>query len=93
MSWILENFKDFNHKIAIIHKDSNYTYKQLFDNIESIRNNIIKGKIQPGEVISILDDYSFNSISLLLALFQNKNIKQYIIILTGIEIEFRNIIE
>ena len=74
MSWMITNLEEFNDKIAIIHKGISYTYKQLFDNIESIKSNVIKDKINQGEVVSILDDYSFNSISLLLALYQNKNI-------------------
>jgi len=74
MSWIIDNLEKFNDKVVIIHKDISYTYKQLFDNIQSIKSNVIKDKINQGEVVSILDDYSFNSISLLLALYQNKNI-------------------
>jgi len=74
MSWLIDNFITFDDKIAIIHKDTSYTYKQLFDNINTIKQNIIEDKIKMGEVVSILDDYSFHSISLLLALYQNKNI-------------------
>ena len=74
MSWMITNLENFTDKIVIIHKDISYTYKQLFDNIQSIKSNVIKDKINQGEVVSILDDYSFNSISLLLALYQNKNI-------------------
>jgi acyl-coenzyme A synthetase/AMP-(fatty) acid ligase len=74
MSWLINNFISFNHKIVIIHKNNSYTYKQLFDSIERIKKDVIKGRITQGEVVSILNDYSFNSISLLLALYQNKNI-------------------
>ena len=74
MSWMIDNLKGFNDKVAIIHKNNSYTYKQLFDNIESITNNVIQKKINQGEVVSIINDYSFNSISLFLALYHNKNI-------------------
>ena len=74
MSWLINNLKGFDNKTAIIHKDTSYTYRQLFNNIEKIRKDIIKDKICLGEVVSILSDYSFDSISLLLALYQNKNI-------------------
>ena len=74
MSWLINNFTSFDDKIAIIHKDTSYTYKQLFDNIERVKKDVIENKICSGEVVSILEDYSFNSISLLLALYQNKNI-------------------
>ena len=74
MSWFIDSFYNFDNKVAIIHKDTSYSYKQLFVNIERIRKTIIEDKIYPGEVVSILNDYSFNSISLMLALYQNKNI-------------------
>ena len=74
MSWLINNFNSFDNKIAIIHKDTSYTYRQLFNNIERIEKDVIEDKIYSGEVVSILSDYSFNSISLLLALCQNKNI-------------------
>ena len=91
MCWIITNLEKFNDKIAIIHKDISYTYKQLFDNIQSIKINIIEDKINRGEVVSILDDYSFNSISLLLALYQNKNV--IVPITTSIENEIADRIE
>jgi len=74
MSWLINNFNNFNNKKAIIHKDTSYSYKQLFNNIQRIKKDVIDNRIDPGEVVSIIDDYSFNSISLLLALYQNKNI-------------------
>ena len=91
MSWLINNFNSFDNKIAIIHKDTSYTYRQLFNNIERIKKDVIKDKINPGEVISILSDYSFNSISLLLALYQNKNI--IVPIATKIENEVNDRIE
>ena len=74
MSWLIDSFNHLDNKVAIIHKDTSYTYQELFNNIEKIRKEIIEKKINPGEVVSIVDDYSFDSISLLIALYQNKNI-------------------
>jgi len=91
MSWLINNFNSFDNKIAIIQKGTSYTYRQLFNNIERIKKDVIKDKINPGEVISILSDYSFNSISLLLALYQNKNI--IVPIATKIENEVNDRIE
>ena len=91
MSWLINNFNSFDNKIAIIQKGTSYTYRQLFNNIERIKKDVIKDKINPGEVISILSDYSFNSISLLLALYQNKNI--IVTIATKIENEVNDRIE
>jgi len=74
MSWLIKKFISFDDKIAIIYRDTSYTYKQLFNNIEKNKKDIIKDKILQGEVVYILGDYSFSNISLLLALYQNKNI-------------------
>ena len=91
MNWLINNFNSFDNKIAIIHKDTSYTYRQLFNNIERIEKDVIEDKIYSGEVVSILSDYSFNSISLLLALCQNKNI--IVPIATKIENEVNDRIE
>ncbi len=73
MSWILDNFKNFYSKIAIIHNDKRYTYKDLADKIQEFLNDF-KDKVKEGEVVAILGDYSFENIALLLALHLNKNI-------------------
>lgn len=73
MNWLIDNLCKYNTKIAIIHENIEYTYKQLYEQIKYINQNIIKD-IEAGEVVSIISDYSFYSIALLLALHQNKNI-------------------
>lgn len=88
MSWLIDNFNHLDDKIAIIHKSTSYTYKELFNNIERVKKEVIKNKINPGEAVSIIDDYSFDSISLLLALYQNKNI--IVPITSKIEVEVNN---
>ena len=74
MNWLLSSFNDLDEKVAINHKNIAYSYRQLSNNIERINEKVIANNIRPGEVISILTDYSFEGISLLLALYQNKNI-------------------
>ena len=74
MSWLINNFVSFEDKVAIVHKDKSFTYSQLFNNIERIKKNIIENRINSGEVVTIVGDYSFDNISLLLALYQNRNI-------------------
>ncbi len=73
MSWFIENFKKFDKKIAIIFKNQNYSYSDLYNQIKKIENNLLP-KIKKGEVVSTLCDYSFESIALLIALYKNKNI-------------------
>ena len=91
MNWLIDSFKNADAKIAIIHKGESYSYGHLFNNIEKIKKDVIKDSILPGEVVSILSDYSFNSICLLLALYQNKNI--IVPITTTIENEVNDRIE
>ena len=73
MSWFIDNLKNFNDKIAIIHKNNTYSYSQLYTEIKNIEKKLLPN-IKQNEVITILSDYTFESIALLLALYQNKNI-------------------
>lgn len=73
MSWFIENFKKFDDKKAIVFDDKVFTYKQLYEHIKYIEKNVIQ-EISKGEVVAILSDYSFESIALFLALYENKNI-------------------
>ena len=73
MNWLIDSFKIFDSKIAIIHNDKKYTYKDLADKIQEFLNDF-KDRVKEGEVVAILGDYSFENIALLLALYLNKNI-------------------
>ena len=67
MSWFIENFKKFDKKIAIVFKNQNYSYDDLYNQIKKIENELLP-TIEKGKVVSILSDYSFESIALLAAL-------------------------
>ncbi len=73
MSWFIENFKRFDKRIAIVFKNQNYSYIDLYNQIKEIETNLLS-KIKKGEVVSILSNYSFESIALFIALYKNKNI-------------------
>jgi len=73
MNWLINNIEGFDEKLAIVYQKKKYTYRQLFNEISDIKENIFP-KIKPGEVVSVLSDYSFESVALLLALYENKNI-------------------
>lgn len=73
MSYLIENFKNFDTKVAIVFKNESFTYKNLYEKIENIEKDILP-KIAKGEVVAIVSDYSFEAIALLLALYKNKNI-------------------
>ena len=72
MNNMVDKFKD-NAQIAIIYNGKRYSYNELYIKIKEIEN-FIKDKIKSGEVVAILADYSFVSIALFFALYENKNI-------------------
>ena len=72
MNNMVDKFKD-NAQIAIIYNGKKYSYNELYIKIKEI-DNFIKDKIKSGEVVAILADYSFVSIALFFALYENKNI-------------------
>ena len=72
MNNIVDKFKD-NIQIAIIYNGKKYSYNELYIKIKEIES-FIKDKIKSGEVVAILADYSFVSIALFFALYENKNI-------------------
>ena len=75
---IIESFIDklslFNNKIAIIHSGREILYSELIENILLCNSKLEKSKIKRGEVVFILGDYSFDSISLFFSLALNGNI-------------------
>lgn len=72
MQEMIEKFKD-GSQTAIIHKDKKYSYAELYLKIKETLN-FIKSEIKSGEVVAILSDYSFESVALFFALYENKNI-------------------
>jgi acyl-coenzyme A synthetase/AMP-(fatty) acid ligase len=73
MDWLIENIKKADSKIAIIYKNKSFSYKQLRDKIVQY-SIILKKSVPEGSVVAIVSDYNFYSISLFLALVNNKNI-------------------
>ena len=72
MNKMVDKFKD-NDQTAIIYDGKKYSYNELYVKIKEIES-FIKDKIKSGEVVAILADYSFVSIALFFALYENKNI-------------------
>ena len=72
MNNMIDKFKD-NDQTAIIYDGKKYSYNELYIKIKEIES-FIKDKIKSGEVVAILADYSFVSIALFFALYENKNI-------------------
>lgn len=72
MNKMIDKFKD-NDQTVIIYDGKKYSYNELYIKIKEIES-FIKDKIKSGEVVAILADYSFVSIALFFALYENKNI-------------------
>lgn len=71
MSWLIKNLAKFSEKKAITDFQKDYTYFEIIKQIE-IYDNFLKNDIQEGEVVAIISDYNFYSISLFLILFKKK---------------------
>ena len=73
MSFILEKFKSFNSKNAIVFEDRIYSYKEFIKQIKDYKNILDKHNIS-SKVVVILGDYSFYNLALFFAIYENKNI-------------------
>ena len=73
MSFILEKFKSFNSKNAIVFEDRIYTYEEFVKQIKDYKNILDKHNIS-SKIVVILGDYSFYNLALFFALYENKNI-------------------
>ena len=62
MNWLVEKMKEDGSKNAIIFKGKEYTYEALVEQIEDYYI-IISKQINRGEIVSIISDYSFQSIA------------------------------
>ena len=73
MSFIIEKFKSFNSKNAIVFENIIYTYEEFVEQIKEYKNILDKNNIF-SKVVAILGDYSFYNLALFFALYKNKNI-------------------
>lgn len=88
MEWLLNKISNCNDRIAVNYGGVSYSYHQLSEQTEKYYHDI-QNKIFPGEVISIISDYTFYSIAILLALAKNKNIVVPITSIINNEVEER----
>ena len=73
MNWFIEKISEGTDKTAVIFKEKEYSYETLYQSICKDYERV-KASFQPGNVIAIVSDYSFESISLFFALHENHNI-------------------
>lgn len=73
MKWLIENFKNFEDKKALVFKETSFSYDALAKQIAIFETTLLKD-IPKHDVVSIVGDYSFKMIALLLALYNRGNI-------------------
>jgi len=71
---LLSQFADDSDNEAIISDDGSYCYGDILKSIHHWQHILRKHDIQSGNVVALIGDYSAESICLILALIQNKNI-------------------
>ena len=78
MKWILDKFKQFADRPAIIEKGQSYSYSDLTRGIQS---NIIifKDQLIDGQIVALIGKYSFEAISAFFALYETNQIITLII--------------
>lgn len=74
MQFLLDRFKDAHDKLAFVDNGQKFTYGEILEKINEYTNILNKNKIEPGQVVLIVADYSPQLFCLMLALMQNKNI-------------------
>jgi len=72
MNWIFDHIKQQSATTAIIFNEKEYSYAQLYDKIEEYFQSLLS--IPDGSIISIISDYSFESIALFFALYKKNAI-------------------
>lgn len=73
MNWLIEKINEGTDKTAVIFKEKEFSYETLYQSICKDYERV-KDAFKGGEVVAIVSDYSFASISLFFALQENHNI-------------------
>ena len=68
MDWLIDRLRSFAGKSALAEGGTIYTYAQLAARIEEHGAFLAKMGVQPGRVVALVAEYSFDSIALFFAL-------------------------
>jgi long-chain acyl-CoA synthetase len=74
MSEFILKFKTFSDLPAIIWRDKTYAYSEIIVKYEEAKTFLYDNKIEQGSVVSLTADFTPNTIALIFALINNKNI-------------------
>lgn len=73
MNWLVERIRSRGEQIAVIFDDHEYSYSALYFQICKYYDEI-QSRVKQGSVVAIISDYSFYSIALFFALYENRNV-------------------
>lgn len=74
IKFLIERFKENENQPAVIWQDQVITYSTLIERFHTAQNYLVESDIKSGEIVTLIGDYTPNTIALLLALIDNKNI-------------------
>jgi long-chain acyl-CoA synthetase len=74
LNFLLDRFKENPENVALVDHNKSYSFEQLSREVERLKEHFFKSGIRGGNAVLILGDYSFRSVSTLLALVDLKTI-------------------
>jgi acyl-CoA synthetase (AMP-forming)/AMP-acid ligase II len=74
LNYFIKQFEKNSEKIAIIYEGKNYSYTFLIEEISHNISLLKSNKIEVGEVVALVGDFTPKTIAMLFALIENKNI-------------------
>jgi acyl-coenzyme A synthetase/AMP-(fatty) acid ligase len=90
MHWLIKHIQQHDKKPALVYLNDEFSYFQLTQQVNQYLDEL-QGKIEAGQVVAILSDYSFYSISLFLTLLEKKCI--IVPIVSNVEAEINERLE
>jgi acyl-coenzyme A synthetase/AMP-(fatty) acid ligase len=74
VDWLIDRMRSFAGKPALAEGGTIYTYAQLASRIEEHSASLTARGVQPGRVVALVAEYSFDAIALFFALARNRAI-------------------
>ncbi|MCS6968240.1 MAG: fatty acid--CoA ligase family protein [Cytophagales bacterium] len=65
---LIDKFRAFQQSLSIIDKNRTFTYEDLLNEIEFYTSILVQEDVKSGDIVCLIGDYSFEAISLFLAL-------------------------
>jgi acyl-coenzyme A synthetase/AMP-(fatty) acid ligase len=72
IDFLLDRFKENSEDVALVDDNLSYSFGQIFLEVVRLKKDFVEAGIEGGDAVLILGDYSFSSVSVLLALVSLK---------------------